>query len=309
MSGSSERSSAVEIGLVGVGPWGKHILRDLRALGARVHAVARSPQSIERAKTGGAASIVSAPEDLPESCAGYVVANRTSSHLDAVEALLPRARPIFVEKPLSSDVTRARRLPDAARRLVFVMHKWRYHPGTIELARIARSGEYGPAEGLRTFRLSWGISHVDTNALWVLAPHELSIALEILGEIPKPVAARQDALTSAEPAAIAHLETSAGVPMTFEVSSMHPTRLRRIMLKCRDALCVLEDSNYNKVSVWRPGAREPKAIRVSDEMPLLAELRAFLAHINGGPPPMTAFEDELEIIDSIAKIEAMIVKK
>lgn len=309
MSDSAERSSAVEIGLVGVGPWGKHILRDLRTLGARVHAVARSSESIDRAETGGAASIVSAPEALPESCAGYVVANRTLSHLDAVEALLPRGRPIFVEKPLSSDVARARRLPDAARRLVFVMHKWRYHPGIIELARIARSGDYGPTEGLRTFRLSWGTPHLDTTCLWALAPHELAIALHIFGEIPKPIAAQQDPLASAEPAGIAFLKTRSGAPVTFEVSPAHPGKLRRIMLKCRDALCVLEDSNYNEVSVWRPGARAPEAICVSDDMPLLAELRAFLAHIDGGPPPMTAFEDELEIIDAIAEIEAMIAKK
>ncbi|MEX0644950.1 MAG: Gfo/Idh/MocA family oxidoreductase [Parvularculaceae bacterium] len=295
----------MEIGLVGTGPWGAHILRDLRALGAVVHAVARSPESIARAKTGGAAEIVAAPDALPPTCDGFVVANRTLSHLDAVEELLPRGRPIFVEKPLGMDVARAKRLAPAAHRLVFVMHKWRYHPGIIELARIAASGEYGPVEGLRSFRLSWGTPHLDVSSLWALAPHEMAIALTIFGEVPRPVAASQDALTRKEAAVIAHLRTSGGTPITFEVSPSHPTKLRRIMLKCRDALLQLEDSNFGAVAAWPIGAREPRMIRVSDEMPLFAELRAFCDHVRGGPPPMTALAEEIEIMEAIAKIDSM----
>ena len=295
----------MKIGLVGVGPWGAHILRDLRALGAVVHAVARSPQSIERAKAGGAASIVASPDGLPAGCEGYVVANRTLSHLDAVEQLLLRGRPIFVEKPLTSDVPRAKRLPEEAHRLVFVMHKWRYHPGVIELARIAASGELGPVEGLRTFRLGWGTPHLDTSCLWALAPHELAISLAILAEAPRPIAAWQDALTRGEAAAVAHLKTRTGVPVTFEVSPSHPTKLRRIMLKCRDALVQLDDSNYGVVAAWPIGAREPQLIRVGDELPLFGELRAFVEHVRGGPPPMTALHEEIEIIETIARIEAL----
>ena len=299
----------MNIGLVGVGPWGAHILRDLRTLGAVVHAVARSPKSIERAQKGGAASVVFSPDALPHSCSGYVVANRTTSHLDAVEELLPRGRPIYVEKPLTSDVARAKRLPEEAHHLVFIMHKWRYHPGVIELARIAAREDYGPAEGLRSFRLGWGVFHADVSTLWTLAPHEYSIALEIFGEVPRPVAAWQDPLTSNEAAASARLETRAGVPIMFEVSTNHPVKLRRLLLKCRDAVCQLDDTDYGAISVRPLGARSPDVIRVGDELPLFAELRAFLDHLRGGPPPKTSFAEELQVIESIAEIEAMIASR
>lgn len=292
---------SLKIGLVGVGPWGAHVLRDLRSLGATVHAVARSPESIERAHKGGAASVVGAPNDLPP-CDGYVIANRTSSHLDALEDLIGRDAPIYVEKPLSNDVARAKRLPPAAFDLVFVMHKWRYHPGVLELARIARSGEFGPVLGLRAVRYSWGKGHPDVSSLWTLAPHDLSIALEILGEVPRFVSAMADPLAVGGDGAIAQLE--AGVPVVIDVSSGQPIRTRRILLYCRDATCQIDSADYGKVFVFRPGEDEASLISVADDMPLKAELRAFLDHVAGGAPPKTPLADELKIISLIAEIEA-----
>ena len=298
---------SLTIGLVGVGPWGKHILRDLRTLGASVHAVSRSPDSIARAQDGGAASIVAAPQDLPD-CDGYVVANRTTAHLDAIEALLPRGAPIFCEKPLSSDVARARRLPAEAHQRLFIMHKWRYHPGVIELARIAQSGEHGPVEGLRSLRLGWGNPHADANSLWVLGPHELSIALTVLGDVPVLVSAAPDAVDPGA-GAVAVMRSAAGAPFVTEFSSGHPLPLRRIVLRCRDATCVLDQSDYAAVAVHRHAERAPQIVRVSDDMPLLAELRAFLAHIGGGPAPLSSLADELRIIETLAEIEAAIAAR
>ena len=45
---------ALEVGLVGCGNWGRHILRDLVALGCRTTVVARSQESRARAGEGGA---------------------------------------------------------------------------------------------------------------------------------------------------------------------------------------------------------------------------------------------------------------
>jgi predicted dehydrogenase len=291
---------SLDIGLVGVGPWGAHILRDLRSLGATVHAAARFPESIARARDGGAASIVDDPGKLP-SCAGYVIANRTSQHLDAIETLLPRGRPIFTEKPISPDVDRTKRLPASAFGLVFVMHKWRYHPGVLELARIASSGEYGPVLGLRTMRLGFGNPHADAGSLWILAPHDLSIALEILGETPQLVSAAIDPMDAT--GAIAHLRTHDGTPITMEVSSGHPHPNRSILLHCRDAIFTLNSTNYEVIDACRIDDGARSAIMVPGTMPLLAELRAFLEHLEGGPPPVTSLAEEIKIIEVIASIE------
>jgi len=94
--------------------------------------------------------------------------------------------PVYVEKPLSDAPAAARRLAEAAPDRLVVMHKWRYHPGIEALAAIARSGELGAVVGVRSTRVGWGNPHGDVIAIWMLAPHDISIALEILGHSPEP---------------------------------------------------------------------------------------------------------------------------
>jgi predicted dehydrogenase len=295
------------IGQIGVGNWGRHILRDLRSLGARVHAVARDEASIARAAHGGASSIVSRLEDLPE-CDGFVVANRTIDHLGAVERLLPRGRPIYVEKPLSPDAAAVRKLDLKAFGLVFVMHKWRYHPGVLELARIVRTGEFGLPTGLRTFRLGGVLPHTDVNAIWVLLPHDMSIALEILGDVPQARSATRDPLSPRGSGVIAHfsaLEDS--VPFTAEVSAGHPQSLRRIILACERAVCELRDEEYDSIHIRRrdaPAKDDPFKRRVAADMPLYEELRAFLGFVAGGPPPHTSLAEEVRILEAIQIVQA-----
>src|SRR3990172_6254106 len=157
------------VGLVGCGNWGRYILRDLVSLGCQVTVVARSEGSRRNALQGRAAAVVASIAELP-----------------------PMDVPLFVEKPLTNDPASADRLASQAADRLFVMDKWRYHPGIEALSQIARSGELGPVVGLKTIRVGWGNPHPDTHAVRILAPHDLSIALEILGEIPAPRSAVAD---------------------------------------------------------------------------------------------------------------------
>lgn len=292
------------IGLVGVGDWGRHILRDLISLGAEVEAVANSDASIARARDGGACGIVGSPHALSGDCDGYIVASPTTLHLDAVEALLPRGKPIFVEKPLSDDAVRIRRLPPAAARLVFTMHKWRYHPGIIELARIARDEEFGPVLGLRTFRMGWENHHKDVNSIWTLLPHDMSIALHILGEVPAVTSATPDPTVTGQHGMLVHARTSTGTPATMEVSAGKPNKHRSIILACRDAACELDDTQYDRIVIRRRNTLQTDEFEerpLASDMPLKAEIARFLEHVQGGPPPFTNLDEEAAIVEAIQK--------
>jgi predicted dehydrogenase len=90
------------VGLVGCGHWGRHVLRDLIALGCEVPVVARSPESRARAEEGDASVVVPDVESLPR-LDGIVVATSTSSHADVLDAVLAFGIPVFCEKPLTVD--------------------------------------------------------------------------------------------------------------------------------------------------------------------------------------------------------------
>ena len=293
------------VGLVGCGRWGRHILRDLRTLGCEVPVVARSDASVARAREGGAAAIVEDVGALPELDA-VVVATTTSTHAALVERVLELGIPVFCEKPLTDDPAAAARLAAAAPGSLFVMDKWRYHPGVAELASIAADGRLGAVAGISTTRLGWGIPHDDVDAVWVLVPHDLSIALEVLGAIPTPRSAVGQVVDGNVVSLSAHLDAH-DAWHTFEVSSVSPVRERRVELHCADGVALLAGAWDEHVSVFSAGTDEPEEARIETpgELPLLAQLRVFVEHVRGGPAPKSSAAEGAAIVSALAELRRL----
>jgi predicted dehydrogenase len=267
--------------------------------------VARSEASIARANEGGAAAIVPDVAALPELDA-VVVATTTSTHADVVDQLLERAIPVFCEKPLTDDPQDASRLAASAPQLLFVLDKWRYHPGIVELAAIARERRLGDVAGISTTRIGWGVAHDDVDPVWVLAPHDLSIALEVLGSVPKPRSALGQVVDGEVIRLSAHLD-GVGWWHVFEVAAASPVRERRVELQCADGVAVLAGAWDMHVSVFRDDAGEPEEQRIETpgELPLLAQLRVFVEHLRGGPPPKSSAAEGAAIVSTLAELRRL----
>ena len=289
------------VGLVGCGEWGAYVLRDLRTLGCEVPVVARSDASRGRALDGGAAEIVPEIGRLGQ-VDGVVVVTPIATHAEVVEEALALGVPVFVEKPLCDDAADAERLETLAADRLFVMDKWRYHPGVGALADIARSGELGAVRGLRTIRIQPGNRHAE-DCIWVLAPHDLAIALEVLGEIPRPAAARGH-WDGGRLLTLFGLLEAGPVWHALEISERAPAVERRIELHCDDGMAVLGGGWDEHVLVHRGGA-EPERIEAPGELPLLAELRAFVDHLDGGPPPRSSVAEGRAMVDAVAALRAL----
>lgn len=297
------------VGLVGCGGWGKLILRDLKALGAEVTCVARPGVSRSNAEAYGADRIVATLDQLPD-VDGVVVATSSDSHAEVLLSLAPRNVPIFVEKPMTSDVAGARRVLEAAGDRVFVMDKWRYHGGIGRLAAYARSGELGAVIGLRVFRLGWSMTHNEIDPIWNLLPHDLSICLHIIGEIPPLQLALADGLGPVESGLIAVLGRRAGPRVVIETSAHHPVNRRSVILACADGTVTLNASLDDHLILrrGRPDKLDAPEMRVPIDtaMPLEAELRVFLGHLRGGPAPMSSAAEGALVVERIVEIRAAV---
>jgi predicted dehydrogenase len=292
----------VDIALVGCGRWGQHILRDLRALGCRVTVVARSRATAERASTGGAEHVVSTIGEL-NAVDGVVIATPTSTHVEVVDQTLTLGVPVFVEKPLCTDVADARRLASAAGDRLFVMDKWRYHPGVARIAKVAAQHELGDLRGLRTIRSGWGTPHADADTVWHLAPHDFAIALEILKAVPRPRHAAGHA--DGSKLVLLHGISFVGdIWHVIEVSERSPETIRRIELHCRDGVAVLAGGWDEHISIHRSDGTS-EHVETPAELPLLAELRAFTAHVRGGPPPRSSAAEGAAIVEAIAQLRKL----
>jgi predicted dehydrogenase len=291
----------VEIGLVGCGLWGVNVLRDLRTLGCEVRVVARSEASIARAREGGAVEVVNEMDRLGPVDAMVVVVP-IESHTTVLEDALAVGVPVFIEKPLCDDAESARRLAALAPDRLFVMDKWRYHPAVLLLADLVAERRFGRVHGLRTIRVQSRSRH-RADTVWVHAPHDLAIALEVLREVPRP----RDAcgLWSGERLVTLHALLAADEGWhVMEISERAPLTERRIELHCDEGVAVLGDGWDEHLLVHlRDGSTE--RIETPGELPLLAELRAFVGHLDGGPPPKSSAEEGAAVVEAIAALRAL----
>jgi predicted dehydrogenase len=293
-------AGSTRVGLVGCGKWGQFILRDLLSLGCSVTVVARSAES--RARAEGAAEIVGSVDDLPE-LDGIVIATPTTTHAAVIEQALEHGVPVYAEKPLTNDPAAADRLVALAGNRLFVMDKWRYHPGVELLRDLARDGSLGEVRGVLTTRNGWGNQHDNVDPVWVVAPHDLSIALEILGELPGARAAVADVGGNEALGLIGFLGERPW--HRLEVSARSPERRREVRLLCAEGVALLADAYSDHVLVRREGADEPERREISTELPLLRELRAFLEHLEGGPAPRSSAAEGALVVRRIADLRAL----
>lgn len=295
----------MHIGLVGCGRWGRNILRDLLALGCAVHVAEPDPAQRAAAEQEGAASVAASHTGLP-TLDGIVIATPASTHVAVAEALLGRDVPIFLEKPFTPDLDGAERLVRQCPDRLFIMHVWRYHPGIEALAEIARSEALGPVLGLRTVRMNWTSPRRDIDSVWTLAPHDLSIALEIFGTLPEPRFATAEVHADQ---AVGLLGVSGTAPWhAFEVSTRYGDKRRETRLHARDGVAVLPTAGTHlELYHGHASSASPEVERrpLPDAPPLYRELQAFLAYLQGGPPPRSSTSDALAILRAMLQLRAL----
>lgn len=297
----------VHIGLIGCGRWGRNILRDLNSLRSVVTVVDPCEQARRLALEQGAQLAVSVLEELP-SVDGYIVAVPAAMHGEIIYAVLDTKKPIFVEKPLASDAETAQDIAVRAEGQVFVMHKWRYHPGIQALTNLIQTQELGEVLSLRLNRVQWGDSHRDVDSVWTLMPHDLSIVYHMLGFLPDPRYVVTEKVQSRLESMIAVLGHT---PQAIvEVSSLRPRKNRLIQVLCENGVAALTDPMAEHIEIyrfgnWSPSETKPEYFSISREMPLMRELRSFINYIQGGPKPHSSASEGALIIKTISDLIEM----
>lgn len=288
-----------KIGLIGCGRWGKNILRDLLTLGCEVHVAEHNIAGRQQAEKMGAHSVVRNETELETEVDGYIVAVHTARHQDMLEYLAPSRKPVFVEKPMVPNNEAVQIIDALMGDRVFVMHKWRYHPGVQALRDLVRSEQYGNVRRLTTSRLQWDQPHQDVDAFWILMPHDVSIVFHILGQLPPVRHVQTTKSGEAIHAMTAHLGHCPGVQM--EISALYPETKRMISVYFEKTVVSLCDPLADHLDLrhfdanGRPVGKREK-IPISTEYPLLRELSAFIAYLNGGEKPMSNIADEQAIM-------------
>ena len=288
------------IALLGCGPWGRLILRDLIELGVRVDVWSYGAESRVYASLNGAHRVYENIDDLPVPD-GFVISTNTTSHAAMIDAVAGVGVPIFVEKPLCVDPEDAKLFAEQLNGQLFVMDKWRYHAGVLALATLAQSGDLGEVVGLRTTRIGFSKNHQDTDALTILAPHDLSIYREIVGE-PPPITSSYGFRDGNGRVRHANVTCWAeGRPWhTLQISTCSPIERREVEVVGTDGTAVMTGGYASRIAIQRKNSSEE--LTFAANMPLLEELRAFVTFLGGGPPPKSPVGESALIVQRLNEI-------
>ena len=99
---------------------------------------------------------------------------------------------VFIEKPMVLELKQGEELVELADRaglLIQTGHLLLFHPAVAHLKELVHRGELGNLHYIYTQRLNLGTVRTEENALWSLAPHDISLANYLFDAEPTAVSA------------------------------------------------------------------------------------------------------------------------
>ncbi|MBZ9794803.1 Gfo/Idh/MocA family protein [Mesorhizobium sp. ES1-4] len=302
------------IAVLGCGYWGSNHIRTLKALGA-LHAVSDT----NRARAEGFASeqdcLAIEPDQLfvRDDIDAIIMALPPQFHADLAVRAVQNGKDVLVEKPIALTVPDAERSVQAARdngRVFMVGHVLRFHPAFETLKGLIDKGELGEVRYIHSHRLGLGKFHTENDALWDLAPHDLSMILAITGTEPIEVRGEGAALLdNLSDFAHLHMRFPNGLRSHLFTSRLNPYRERRLTVVGTKAMAVFDDVEpwERKLAVYRHAVwqdsgqwafttNEPSYVAVAQGMPLTRELEHFIQCIETRAEPRTSGEEAIRVL-------------
>ena len=246
--------SSIGIATVGAGAWGSRVVAALAATpGAQLRWICdRNPANLARLEGvhPGTRLTTSFDEVLRDGgVAALVVAAESRNHHPLARQALQADRHVLVEKPLAlstNDAADLCTLARRARRTLMVGHLLLYDPAVTVARQAIDAGELGDVLTLHSQRTNLGTVRRDENAWWSLAPHDVAVALHLLGELPHEVSATGGCFLQrgrgVEDLAFATLRFGDGRLAHVHVSWLDPLKRRSLTVVGSKKMLTFEES-------------------------------------------------------------------
>jgi UDP-2-acetamido-3-amino-2,3-dideoxy-glucuronate N-acetyltransferase len=194
-------------------------------------------------------------------------------------------------------------------RILMVGHILRYHPAIQQLQQLITNGALGKINYLYSNRLNIGKIRTEENILWSFAPHDISVMLSLLNEMPNRISCQGNACLSRDvvDVTLSHFEFPSGVQAHVFVSWLHPVKEQKLVVVGSDKMAVFDDTAEHKLVLyphkveWKN--RIPTAIKAEAEVvplarlePLRAECQHFLDSVSSRTPPLSDGAEGLRVL-------------
>jgi predicted dehydrogenase len=311
----------LRVALFGAGYWGPNYARVVTELPdvTLVTVCDASPDALSfiESRVPGARLTTDAADvfDAPDIDAA-IIATPTVTHRDLARAALEAGKDVLCEKPLAATVAACDELIESAARngrILFTGHTFLFNPAVLRMRSLIDEGALGRLIYAHAARTGLGPIRQDVNALWDLAPHDLSILFYLFGREPVSVSATGQSFLreGVEDVVFAQLRFDDGGLAGIHVSWLDPYKVRRVTAVGDRQMVVFDDvavdeklklfdkgASYDAISESARGTEfgEYRAVirdgdivipKVPAREPLKEQVSAFVAACQKREQPMT----------------------
>lgn len=314
-------STAVRLGVLGAGPWGRNIVRTARELGVLAAVCDADIASLDAAREiGGPASYYTEYRRMftEAHLEGVVIAAPAALHADLTIEAIDAGLAVLVEKPFATSLRSAERMVERARargRLLAAGHLLLYDGAVNAMLETVARGGIGTLRHVRTRRLGWGRLRTHEDVWWSFAPHDVSVVLELMGDEPLEAMIAKSAFVRPHIADVTYADFrfTLGRTAHVEVSWIDPQRAAQIdVFGSEGTLSLIDERNGSRsLHFWPCGDRlnasgepelwraEPRMLAFDETPPLSAEIAAFCAALRDGTLPPSHAGEALAVVRAL----------
>jgi predicted dehydrogenase len=268
----------IKVGVVGCGYWGPNLIRNFVEL-PTANLVAVSDLREERLEH--IKSRYPKIEVTKDYCTLFsmgldavVIATPPYTHFQIAKECLLHNMSVLVEKPLTLSSRDAEELIMIAQerdQRLMVGHTFEYNSAIKTLKGIIHSGELGEIYYIDAVRVNLGLFQPQSNVLWDLAPHDISILLNILESDPISVSAQglDSLFRGVHDIAYLHMIFPGNILANVHVSWLDPCKVRRITVVGSRKMVVFDDVEpLEKIKIYDKGVEVPPYTNTYNEFQL-----------------------------------------
>ena len=324
----------INVGIIGCGHWGPNHIRNFSRL-QNSSAIIAADLDKNRLKSikENFADIQTTPNykevlahpDVHAVC----ISTPTNTHYKLTKEALEHGKHVLCEKPLALRPEQCLDLMALAqenKKILMVGHVFVFNSGIEWLKEYIQQGNLGKIYYAYASRTNLGPFRYDVNALWDLAPHDISIFNYLFDSCPLNVSARgQKALgTSLDDMAFATMEYPNKITANVHVSWLDPRKVRQITIVGDKNMIVWDDlDNIGPIKVYDKHVEKTQTYyetygefqllskegsimipKISLSEPLKAQAQYFLECIEKGKQPQKADAQKgLDVVKTLCAIQ------
>lgn len=292
----------INLAVIGSGYWGSKIVESLRSIKnvAKIQVIdVKNGQTID---------------DIDVDVRAAVIATPLWDHFGTAEKLLERGFDCYVEKPLAENSAQVEYLYAYSKnQIIMVGHIFLYHPALHYIKE--QLSQIGTIKHIHSERLNWGIYQTKTTPLLSLLPHDVSILLELLGDIEVTSATQKNFTDNVVPDHVSFEVKSGDVTATVTGSWYWPERVRKLTIIGTRGSIIWDDAK-NTVEILTGEVNQRRLTELSalgpvhrpdlTITPLQHELSHFVECIATRQKPLTDINNALLVAKILDAVQALL---